>query len=109
MHGVAILYHILCTNELDVHITAKGVCTPGNHNLVYIEIVRQYAPIADQISQAATFIIDLIQKTATNADGDMCAQKMKAHITDATKLQTKLTAERQAGLLTEKWDGQLLT
>ena len=27
---------------------------------------------------------------------------MKAHITDATKLQTKLTAERQAGLLTEK-------
>ena len=32
----------------------------------------------------------------------MCARKMRAHITDATKLQTKLTAERQCGLLTEK-------
>ena len=86
MHGVSIVYHILCTNELDVHITAEGVSTPGIHNCVYIEKVRQYAPIADQISSAGTFIIDLIQETATNADGDMCVQSMKAHITDATKL-----------------------
>ena len=74
----------------------------ADDNLVYITTVSQYAPLAGKISPATTFILDLMYKTATNTQGEMCALKMRTHISDATKLQSKLTAETQAGLLSQK-------
>ena len=102
MHNLMGVYHILCTHELDAHIVAEGACKQGDHKCLYVEIVGQHAPIADQLPATATFIFDLIYRTVTNEEGKMCETRMKAHIFEAAKLQAMLTSEIQAGMLTER-------
>ena len=97
MHGVAKVYHILCTNEFDQHIMASGACKPDDNGLIDVEKVRQHAPIADRLSADATFILDLLHRIATDNDGNMCSARMTTHMNEATRLRALLNDEIQAG------------